>query len=160
MDESSLLLSTAEVSVAFAGFIGIFLALAAGEGRFPAADSFQIRLIVICSIAPVFLAVLPLILDLLGLGGSALWRLSSGVILLAEVAVTLYLVGQARALSGGEGRKLNYGFVLWVLASVACLVNAAGWPWPPSGGVYLVAVWSIVGIAAGNFVELLFRKLL
>ncbi len=100
MDESSLLETTAEISVAFAGFIGIFLALAARDGRFPPAESFQIRLIVICSIAPVFLGVLPLLLDLLG------------------------------------------------------------WPWEPSGGLYLVSVWSIVGVAAGNFVELLFRKLL
>ena len=54
MEESSLLETTAEVSVAFAGFIGIFLVLAARDGRFPPTESFQIRLIVLCSIAPVF----------------------------------------------------------------------------------------------------------
>jgi hypothetical protein len=158
--ESSLLETTAEVSVAFAGFIGIFLVLAAREGRFPPSDSFQIRLIVICSLAPVFFAALPLILGSLGLSGAMLWRISSGAVGSAGVAITAYLVRQTRSLAPGEGRSLNYGFLLWVVASLSCLANALGWPWAPGGGLYLVTVWSIIGIAGGNFVELLFRKLL
>jgi hypothetical protein len=54
LTDSSFLETTAEVSVAFAGFIGIFLVLATREGRFPPADAWPIRLIVICSVAPVF----------------------------------------------------------------------------------------------------------
>jgi hypothetical protein len=160
VDESSLLGTTAEVSVAFAGFIGIFLVLAARDGRFPPSDSFQIRLIVICSIAPVFFAALPLVLNSLGLSGAMLWRISSCTIGLAGVAITAYMVRQLRSLAPGEGRSLNYGFLLGLVASLSCLVNALGWPWAPTGGLYLLTVWMIVGIAGGNFVELLFRKLL
>jgi hypothetical protein len=160
VDESSLLETTAEVSVAFTGFIGIFLVLAAREGRFAPADSFVIRLIVICSIGPVFLAVLPLVLSHLGLSGPELWRISSATIVFSGIAVIAYLARQLRSLEPGEGRALNYGFVLWILAAASCVANAVGWPWVPNGGVYLLTVWLIVGVAGGNFVELLFRKVL
>jgi len=160
VDESSLLEMTAEVSVAFTGFIGIFLVLAARDGRFLPVDSFSIRLIVICSIVPVFSAALPLVLDSLGLSGAMLWRISSCAVAAAEVALVAYMVRQLRSLAPGEGRSLNYGFLLRVVASLSCLSNAVGWPWVPNGGLYLLTVWSIVGIAGGNFVELLFRKLL
>lgn len=160
MEESSLLEMTAEVSVAFAGFIGIFLVLAARDGRFPPAESFQIRLIVICSISPVFGAVLPLILHSLGLVGPTLWRVSTAAGAVAGVAVAVYMKRQLRTLAPGEGRTLNYGFVLAVVAMLAGAVNLIGWPCTPSGGIYLLSTWSVVGIAGGNFVELLFRKLL
>jgi hypothetical protein len=160
LDASSLLETTAEVSVAFTGFIGIFLVLAARDGRFPPGDSFQIRLIVICSIAPVFFAVLPLVLNALGLSEPMLWRVSSSTIALSGVAIVAYMVRTMRSLSPGEGRSLNYGFLLGLVASLSCIANAFGWPWAPTAGLYLLTVWSIVGIAGGNFVELLFRKLL
>ena len=160
MDEASLLETTAEVSVAFTGFIGIFLVLAAREGRFSPGDSFVIRLIVVCSIGPVFLAVLPLLLHALGLSSVPLWRASSVATLVAGAAVIAYLARQVRSLEHGEGRALNYGFVLWVVAAIASVSNAAGWPRDPGGGLYLLAVWSIIGVAGGTFVELLFRKVL
>lgn len=146
--------------MAFTGFIGIFLVLAAREGRFVPADSFVIRLIVICSIGPVFFAVLPLVLDLLGLSGPWLWRISSMAVLAAASVAVVYLARQVRALESGEGRALNYGFMLAMLAAFSGVANAVGWPWAPNGGLYLVTVWSLVGVAGGNFVELLFRKVL
>ena len=160
MDEYSLLETTAEVSMAFAGFIGIFLVLAARDGRFPPVDSFQIRIIVICSVAPVFGAVLPLILESLGLVGPPLWRTSSGLGVLASLGTGAYMARQMRALPAGEGRSLNYGFVLGLIAAVATVANVVGWPWTPAAGLYLLTQWSVVGIAAGNFVELLFRRIL
>jgi len=160
MNESSLLETTAEVSVAFTGFIGLFLVLASRDGRFAPADSFVIRLIVICSIGPVFFAVLPLVLDGLGLSGSPLWRTSSIIVASAGIAAAAHLARRLRSLEARAGRSLNHGFVLGIVADGSCIANAAGWPWPPNGGVYLLTVWAIVGVAGGNFVELLFRKVL
>jgi hypothetical protein len=160
MQEASLLETTAEVSIAFAGFIGVFLILAARDGRFPPGDSFVIRLIVTCSVGPVFLAVMPLILNGLGVSGPQLWRVSSIALTVGGATAIVYLARQLRGLESGEGRALNYGFVLWMIAAISCLANALGWPWAPNGGVYLLTVWSIIGVAAGNFVELLFRKVL
>jgi len=160
VDESSLLELTAEVSIAITGFISIFLVLAARDGRLLPIDAFTIRIIVICSFGPVFYAALPLILNTLGLSGTALWRGSSSAIGVAAIVIAVYMWRQLRFLEPGEGRKINHGFVLGVAAFLSCLANAAGWPWEPNGGLYLVTVWSIVGISAGNFVDLLFSKLL
>jgi hypothetical protein len=158
--ESSLLELTAEVSIAITGFISIFLVLAARDGRLLPVDAFTIRIIVICSFGPVFYAALPLLLNSLGLSGATLWRISSTVIGCGGIAVAVYMARQLRFLEPGEGRKLNHGFVLGVAAFLSCLAHALGWPWEPSGGLSLVTVWSIVGISAGNFVDLLFSKLL
>jgi hypothetical protein len=160
MDESSLLETTAEVAVAFAGFIGIFLALTTREGRFPPVEAWGLRLVVICSLAPVFYAAVPLVLNSLGISGPMLWRISSSAIGLSGLAITPYLVRKMRVLPRGEGRSLNLMFWLGVVAIVGCLANAIGWPWAPSGGLYLLTVWSIVGIAAGNFVQLIFSRVL
>ncbi len=103
---------------------------------------------------------MPLVLDSLGISGSMLWRISSGAIGLSGVAIAPYMARQMRALPPGEGRSLNLMFWLGVVAVLCVLANALGWPWAPSGGLYLLTVWSIVGIAAGNFVQLIFRKVL
>ena len=79
MPESSILEMTAEIAVAFAGFIGIFLALATRDGRFPPSESFTIRTIVISSVSPVFYCAVPLILNTFGISGEPLWRLSRSI---------------------------------------------------------------------------------
>ncbi len=160
MTDSSLLETTAEVAVAFAGFIGIFLVLATRDGRFPAADSYFIRVIVISSIAPVFYCAVPLVLNSLGVSGTMLWRVSSGTVGLAGLAALAYFVPQLRALQRAERPSPSYGWLLAVLAILCLVANALGWPWAPSGGPYLLAVWLVVAIAGGNFVALIFRRVL
>ena len=160
MPESSFLETTAEVSVAFAGFISIFLVLATRDGRFSSADSLRIRVIVLCSVVPVFYAALPLVLNSLGVSGAMLWRISSGTIGLAGAVITAYVVPQRRALSLAERPSTTYGLLLAVVALLCLLANALGWPWAPSGGLYLLAVWLVVAIAGANFVALILRKVL
>jgi hypothetical protein len=160
MDESSLLETTAEVAVAFTGFIGIFLVLATRESRFLPGESWSIRLIVVCSVAPAFFAVLPLILFSLGLAGANLWRVCSGVILASGLLAAPYMTRRLRELPAEEGRALNLMFWFALLALFAAIVNLFGWPVPPSGGLYLVVIWSIIVVAAGNFVGLIFSKVL
>jgi hypothetical protein len=79
---------------------------------------------------------------------------------LAGVALAATALPHLRKLPPGEGLTVNYGFVFGIIASLSCIANASAWPWAPSGGVYLLTLWSIVAIAAGNFVELIFRKVL
>ena len=160
MDAYSFLETTAEISVAFTGFIGIFLVLAEREGKFLALEVYAVRLVVLCSVSPVFFSVLPLVLGSLGLSGPLLWQISSILVAIAIVMGTIYLAGRLRLLEHGQGRSLNYGFALGLVASLSCLANAIGWPLESAVGLYLVTIWSIIGIAAGNFVELLFKRLL
>ena len=165
MPESSLLETTAEVAVAFAGFIGVFLVLATRDGRFHLLDAISIRVIVVCSVSPVFYAALPLVLDSLGISGDALWRVSSGVTAVSGVAIAVNLLPKIRALPIAERlpRTSPRLFIVWALGglSIACLIgNIVGWPWPPSGGLHLLAIWSLVAVAGTNFVVLIFDRVL
>ena len=165
MPESSLLETTAEVSVAFAGFISIFLVLVARDGRFPAEDSLAIRTIVACAVLPVFYAVLPLILYTVDLSESTVWRISSSIAGLVGVAITGYFITHIRALPladrPSQTELRNYYAWLLTTISLAChLANALAWPWAPSGGVYIIAVWLGVAIAGANFVVIKFRRVL
>ena len=162
MIESSFLEATAEVSVAFAGFIGIFLVLATRNGRFAPLESVSIRAIVLASVASVFYSAIPLILHSLGVSGDTLWRISSGTIGLCGAAIMAHVVPQMLALPPAERPSArNLASVsLAALALLCCLANALGWPWAPSGGLYLLTVWLVIAIAATNFVVLIFRKVL
>ena len=165
MAESSLLETTAEVAVAFAGFIGIFLVLATRDGRFPAGDSLTIKAIVVSSVGPVFYSALPLVLHTLGVSGASLWRISSVIFGLSAAAVTAYMIRQLRIVPVAErypplSLQSVASWALTALMFICHLGNAIGWPWAPSGGVYLLAVWSAVAIAGTSFVELIFRKVL
>jgi len=161
--EFSFLETTAEVSVAFAGFIGIFLALVARDDRFAPEDSVSIRAIVLTSVASVFYSAIPPVLYSLGVTGDTLWRISSGAVgLFAAVVVTATVVPEQLALPSAErSRVRNLASVsLAALALLCCLLNTLGWPWAPSWGLYLLTVWLVIAIAGVNFVVLIFRKVL
>jgi hypothetical protein len=162
VNESSLLETTAEVAVAFAGFIGIFLVLTTRDGRFAPGDSLSIRAIVLASVVPVFYCAVPLVLHSLGVSGAMLWRISSGIIGLAGSAIIAYMVPQLLALSPAERSSFNnlVGSSLAALAFLCSVANTLGWPWAPSGGLFLLAVWLCVAIAGTYFVALIFRRVL
>ena len=58
----------------------------------------------------------------------------------------------------------GYLFVLHVvLGAVFCLcliANALAWPWAPSGGIYLLAIWANLATAGSTFVSLIFERVL
>ncbi len=163
MDESSLLETTAEIAVAFAGFISIFLALATRDGRFPPGDSLSIRAIVLGGVTPVFFCAVPLVLHSLGASAATLWRISSGIVVLAGVAISAYLALRQYETPSAErtpGVEQLIGWSLSNLALLCSLSNLLAWPWGPSGGLYLLAVWLVVATAGFYFVALIFRKIL
>jgi hypothetical protein len=70
--------ATAEIAVAVAGSISIFLALASRSQRFSAAEALGIRVIVLCSVWPVFCAAFPFLLS--GLAGAVGLAWSGGAL--------------------------------------------------------------------------------
>ncbi len=158
MDIFSALETTAEISVAFAGFISLFLLLARRDGSLAAEIAVLIRFILLGSIASLFLGVLPLIASGLGIAGGSLWRAASCVGLAASLGMGLFAASQRRGLSHRE--VTVFVRLAWVLASfngMAFLSNIAGWPLPPEGAVYLGAIWLGLAISAVNLVDLVFR---
>jgi hypothetical protein len=162
MDHFSFLETTAEIAITLAGFVSIFVVLARRDGSFHPYFAIAIRSILIASITCLFFAALPLILAALGLSGAALWRFSSAPFFLTGVGVMFYMGSNMRSLPDAERRTI-FARIGWSLAAVlmlALVANIAGWPLPPSAGVYLVSVWLLLGIASLNFLDLVFRGVL
>jgi hypothetical protein len=163
--DSSLFETSAEIAVAFAGFIGIFLALVARDGRFPPKDAIAIRTIVVCSLAPVFYAFLPLVLYSLRVPSPILWRVSSGVTASVAMLLTVITVRHGLRLPASERSPLKnldvfLGWAAGAVANVCWVANVIAWPWAPSAGMHLAGVWSIITIAAVHFAILIFSRVL
>jgi hypothetical protein len=156
--------ATAEIAVAVAGFISIFLALASRSERFSAAEALGIRVIVLCSVWPVFFAALPFLLSGLGISGAALWRACSALCGSVGLIASVAMIPHAREVSRlGLLPSTAQGLVSWSLTTSSLLAHAAnalGWPLPPGGGLYLLGVWLVVGNAALSFVSLVFDRVL
>lgn len=163
--DSSLFETSAEIAVAFAGFIGIFLVLASRDGRFPPRDAVTIRSIVLCSLTPVFYAFLPLVLNSLGVSPPILWRFSSGATLLLATISALSMVRHSLRVPATERPPPTslVSVVAWgsgAIASLCWLANLLTWPWAPSGGMHLAGVWLIITVAAVHFADLIFSRVL
>jgi hypothetical protein len=50
--------------------------------------------------------------------------------------------------------------VLGTVAYFCLTANVFAWPWAPSGGVYLLAVWAVIAVAGTTFVSLIFTRVL
>ena len=165
MQYMSLLETTAEVSIALAGFVGIFLALSSRDGKLQAPDVVAIRSIVSCSISPVFYAVIPILLFTFGVGEPELWRVSSGIVIILAVANWWGVLHSLRDLPSGERKPRSRfvsvsGPICGVVALGCHAINFASWPFTASAGIYLLAVWLIILIAAIYFVSMIFNRVL
>jgi hypothetical protein len=155
----------AELGVAFAGFLAVFLIFARREGRFSPADSLRVRSIIVSSLSAVFLALLPLALNLYGLEGLSLWRVASILALAVGTATSLHVGIKQYKLPPEE--RVTVGFVhsnsAWGLVFVAGLLltsNILGLPREPSAAPYLAALICALGVATSNFVTIAFQRLL
>ena len=163
MEQASLLETTAEVAIAFAGFISIFLVLARRDGTFTSGVALRIRVIVLSSVACVFFAAFPLLMSAAGLSSMLLWRFSSLVSLLACLGITahvLHLVRQLPVKRPVRSPTVWAPHTLNWLAVLLLLSNVVGWPMEPSAGPYVISVWLILGVSAVSFVVLVFQRVL
>jgi hypothetical protein len=155
----------AELGVAFAGFLAIFLIFARREGRFSPADSLRVRSIIVSSLSAVFLALLPLAMSLYGLRDAALWRAASVVALTAGTVLSLHigvrqykLPAEERAAVGFVHSNIAWGLVLVI--AVLLISNIFGFFDGPTAAPYVAALICSLGIATSNFVTIAFQRLL
>ena len=165
MPEASLLETTAEVAISLAGFVGVFLVLARRDGAFSPADSFLIRVLVLCCVPPMFYAVLPLLLHGFGFTLPRVWTTSSVAAAIAIGAISVHvLMTQARLPKDGSQllpiwqSLFSYGAVSAAL--IALVVNGAGWLGPASGALYAAGVWLILFVGGVTFTLLILRRVL
>lgn len=165
LPESSLLQTTAEVSVSLAGFVGVFLALERRDGAFTPGDAFLIRVLILCCVPPIFFSVLPIILHSLGLSEMSLWRCSSAIsgALIALISINIFRTQHSVKIEGPGNRlqvQSTISYSMAILALAAHLSNTIGWPWAPSGGLFLVALWLILSIGGITFTQLILHRVL
>jgi len=157
MDVFSFLETTAEISIAFAGFISIFFVLARRDGSFEPAVALQIWVILSSAISVLFYAALPLLLAGLGMPDIAVWRASGAIAFVSGTLVTARIIARRR-----RTPDVRITPILWITRSLNAfalllhLLNAVGWPFAPSGGVYLACVWlALAGDAVVETIALL-----
>jgi hypothetical protein len=155
----------AELGIAFAGFLAIFLIFARREGRFSPADSLRVRSIIVSSLSAVFLALLPLAIHLYGMEDARLWRTSSIVALTVGVLMSVHVGRKQYALPPEDRAEVGFlhSNVAWGLVLVSGLLlasNILGVFREPSAAPYIASLICALGIATSNFVTIAFHRLL
>lgn len=155
----------AELGVAFAGFLAIFLIFARREGRFSPPDSLRVRSILISSFFAVFFALLPLALSLYGMRTHTLWRIASGAGLFIGVLAGLAIARRQLALTPEERATVGnlHTIVAWGLVFLAAVLfagNTLGMFGEPAAAPYVTALICSLGVATSNFVTIAFQRLL
>jgi len=147
----------AQLGLGLAGFSGIALALATPEHEFGQSDRVLVRFLLLHSLGVAGLAVLPVAGGMLGASAGLIWRASSAIHVACALAVFWPVFGPRAFLSPPSflwSMRLNV-LVCFVLQ----LLNATGWLFSPSGGVYFLAVFLILPGTAFAFGRLLFEFL-
>ena len=163
MQGSDVLLTIAELAVAFAGFSSIVVVF---QHRDPAqwspAISMRLRAMIEGSLGALYAALLPFALEGLGMQGVVLWRAASAGAFLALAIQGAVLFRRARALlpQGELKRGFTFGTAAVNLLVMALLLaNSAGALGPPGYGPYVVAViWGLV-VASLVFLRLMLHPL-
>lgn len=163
--ESSLLETTAQVSISLAGFVGVFLVLARRDGAFSPADAFLIRVLILCCIPPVFYSVLPLLLTGFGFSAGQVWTASSSIAAIAIGFISLHVIAAQRSLHVEDRQHLPFwqsllSYLLVTAGLLAQAANAVHWPLPASGALYASSIWLILLVGGMTFTLLILRRVL
>ena len=157
----------AEIGIAFAGFMSIFLVFASRDGRFSPADSIQVVIIITSGFGTVLNALAPLVLHRLLLDAELALRLGAALSILMAVLMGIYFEREFRQLRIRQdpmeaGSKLSQsigrgGALLSILLQASVVLWAAG---VASPGVYLLALLLGLILGASAFVSLAVSRLL
>jgi hypothetical protein len=160
-EHSDILLTLAEVAVAFVGFAGIASVFARRLDQVPnALVAVRLRGMVDTGLAACFAAVLPLVVASYPLSASATWQLSS--LGFAGVFLFVWVIAQARlrrmAKAGVEWGTPLYRRTLWgVWGTIMTLLlaNAGGLSKGLAGPLYLTALLVTMVLAGTLFIRVL-----
>ncbi len=152
MPEVDILLTTAEVAVAFAGFASLVTILGRRSSQVdPRIIALRFRGMLTNSLLVVAFSMIPLVLFRYGLSESVVWRLSSVLLALAGGINFLALLRRGRSLLTGAGPissvRLAATSGLFVLAEVILVLNAFGVTEPIASAAYLTGLLSFLAIA-------------
>jgi hypothetical protein len=155
------LLGIAQIALGLAGFGGVFVAMSqTGNGVRLPADTYRLVLLLSVSLSTLFLALVPVALDPLGLEGDALWR-TSNMLFFALLGALLAVFRKWRrqhreAVRAGETPIV--ASIVWTLAGATLLAQIGsalallGRP----GGVFVTGLVLLVAFGSFLFARMLF----
>jgi len=163
LDAFDTLLTLAEVSIGLAGFAGIVMVFGRGPGALPAADSFRLLALVGCSLGTLFLSLIPIALNAVGVPDPGLWQWSSAILIAVVIPAHLFIMMRFRRDAAEIFEVLPIyvlpvGATAFVANFVAQICNALGVGWSPSFGVYLFGFLLYLLFAALQFARMLFVR--
>ena len=162
MAGEEVLLTIAEVAIAFAGFSGLVAIFGSrAAGRWSRSDRYRLALMLETSLAAILFAFLPFSLRYLNVEGSVLWTVSSGGLATFLLVELILVIPRTRRLYRGSGETLSptFGLIIASLALLALIVqvlNAAGIGLHRDFGPYLVGLLLLLVVSGIQFVRLLF----
>ena len=144
----------AEIGVALAGFLAIFLGFVTREGHLSEAETLEVLTVVSSGFATVFIALLPLVLFRLGLQSAIAWRISATTALLITIPLAVYF-GLVRRWGRIKGEPALTRGPAGIIAGIlgfpvlgSFLAVAVGFYPGFEAGLYLLGL--IFGIATGT----------
>jgi hypothetical protein len=153
----------AEFGIALAGFTSIVVVFGHRDGRFHPVDRFRILSALVPSLGASFLALVPVGLELAGLSHTAVWRVSSVVLVVAVASDTLLSESRKRRLPAHATALLSTSLtqffrLLRFLPLLAGVLNATGVLFAPQPGAYFFAVLCPLLLGAVVFVRMVFVR--
>jgi hypothetical protein len=136
----------AQVGITFSGFAALLVAVrqmrGAGMGPF---HLWVARSYVQSGMVTAVNAMLGPLLFGLGLDERSTWQITSTFVAVQSIALISLVPRQWRqATSRPIETRVKVHMTLGVLINIALLLNAAGWPLPPSGGLLMLAIsWNL-----------------
>jgi hypothetical protein len=161
--DSSAFQSLAEFSIALAGFTSIVVVFSRRDGEFHPGDRFRIRIALVASLGAAFLALVPVGLELTGLSPSAVWRVSSLVLVSAVAWDSVHAYAQLNRLPPDaravlSSRLSSFLRALRLFSFLAGVLNGTGLLFVPQPGVYFFAVFCALLYGAIAFVRMVFVR--
>jgi hypothetical protein len=150
----------AEISVAFLGFIAVFLILSNREGKFDESDRHFVQALVLTAAYTIILALTPGALRFVVVG-DALWTLSFGIAAVLGVASGVFQARVQLKMTPEEAAKIHWGWHLtaWGISAIASLLIIAGlFGFADPVGLYIGTMSLGVLLALLLFIAVVFRK--
>jgi len=154
----------AEISIAYVGFISIFLIFARRDGRFEKHDSLRVEALFTASFMGVFLSLVPIALSYANISEATVLRIPSALGAIASASIMLSLGKRQFSLPAESRAKIGLinnlyawpagSFIVLSLSSIALGVNPVS-----AEFLYLTVIVLFLGISTSNFVTIARQKL-
>jgi hypothetical protein len=154
---ASYLLGLGEIAMTFVGFSSVIMVFRqTAGGRLSRLDSWITLIFVQLGFIVMAGALAPSVLSLCGWPPIVVWRACSAVVAVLISAFSISYPARRHAVSGVATPTYVWIDLALLAGCVIILIaDAAGWPWTPGAGAYVVGLTGIMGVSALGYLNAL-----